>query len=62
MQRVQLNHITFDIGFDNGLYFAHATSCPSSTGKSIEELSSSLAELTGIKKEDLSAHISDILS
>lgn len=62
MQRVQLNHITFDIGFDNGIYFARATSGPSSTGRNIEELSANLAEITGIKKEDLSVHISDILS
>ena len=62
MQRVQLNHITFDIGCDKGTYFAHATSGPSSTGQSIEELAANLAELTGIKKDDLSAHLSDILS
>lgn len=60
MKRVQLNHITFDISYDKGLYTAHTTTGPSSSGHDIEELSANLAESTGIKQKDLFVYLNEI--
>lgn len=53
MVRVEIAGITYDIGNENGIYFARASSGDSPVGMTIEQLSQGLAQVTGLKQQDL---------
>ncbi|MDA8500492.1 MULTISPECIES: hypothetical protein [unclassified Citrobacter] len=62
MVRVEFNKITYDIGYENGIYFARSSAGPSPIGKTIDELSDGLSACTGAKKSDLIRYLKEILS
>ncbi|MBW1251968.1 hypothetical protein [Pantoea allii] len=53
MVRVEIAGIFYDIGKENGIYFARASSGQSPVGMTLEELSKGLANVTGLKEEDV---------
>lgn len=62
MVRVEINKITYDIGYENGFYFARSSSGNSPIGRTIDELSEGLSACTGIKKSDLTPYLKEILN
>lgn len=57
MFRIEIGGIFYDIGYEHGFYFARASSGQSPVGRTVEELSQGLAEVTGLKKEDLNEYL-----
>jgi len=53
MIRVEIAGIIYDIGYENGFYFARASSGDSPVGMTVEQLSQGLAQVTGLKQADL---------
>lgn len=62
MVRVGINKITYDIGYENGIYFARASAGSSPVGRTIEELSEGLSACTGVAKNDLIKYLKELLS
>ncbi|EOC0346285.1 hypothetical protein ACI0ZS_000347 [Cronobacter turicensis] len=61
MLRIEINKIIYDIGFENGIYFARASTGSSPVGRTIEELSEGLSACTGVKKSDIFETLTDLL-
>ncbi|HAU6299511.1 TPA: hypothetical protein JD836_22695 [Citrobacter freundii] len=61
MVRVEINKITYDIGYENGIYFARSSVGQSPVGRTIDELSDGLSACTGVKKSELINRLREIL-
>ncbi|HFF6864152.1 TPA: hypothetical protein ACGEB1_002479 [Yersinia enterocolitica] len=53
MQRIQLGEFIYDVGYQNGFYFARSIIGESPVGRNLNELAQGLSNCTGFKALDI---------